>query len=251
MCVVDNLTERTPRLRRRSRRGTDRALLVRQQLAGVEGAVRGRPRHHLRRVRDRRDLAARTSKFYDFPTIPLSTKPVQNPIPFWYPGSPVTAGRHGMNLMWPGPIDQAGVRRLRRDVAQAQGRHASRLDGPNSEPRVGCTMVLAIAPTETRGARHRAPRHDRAAAAGAQRAQARPSRAAGGRVRRRPRPAAQHHGPHGRRHPRRRRHRRPDRGALRRHPRAGPDRLHRAADPDRRHDARRGEAHDGPLHAAR
>ncbi|HWM21415.1 MAG TPA: LLM class flavin-dependent oxidoreductase, partial [Ilumatobacteraceae bacterium] len=53
------------------------------------------------------EISSESSKFYDFPTIPMSTKPVQNPIPFWYPGSPVTAGRHGMNLMWPGPIDQA------------------------------------------------------------------------------------------------------------------------------------------------
>ena len=47
---------RPPRLRRRPRRGADRALLVRQQLAGVEAALRGHPRDHLRRVRDRRDL---------------------------------------------------------------------------------------------------------------------------------------------------------------------------------------------------
>ena len=53
------------------------------------------------------EISSENSKFYDFPTIPMSTKPVQDPIPFWYPGSPVTAGRHGMNLMWPGPIDQA------------------------------------------------------------------------------------------------------------------------------------------------
>ena len=42
---------RPARLRRRPRRRPDRALLVRQQLAGVEGSVRRRARHHLRRLR--------------------------------------------------------------------------------------------------------------------------------------------------------------------------------------------------------
>jgi alkanesulfonate monooxygenase SsuD/methylene tetrahydromethanopterin reductase-like flavin-dependent oxidoreductase (luciferase family) len=94
------------------------------------------------------EISSENSQFYDFPTIPLSTKPFQNPIPFWYPGNPVTAGRHGMNLMWPGPINQQAY-----DVyVEAWHKHKGdtvRLDGPNSEPRVGCTMVLAIAPTET------------------------------------------------------------------------------------------------------
>jgi alkanesulfonate monooxygenase SsuD/methylene tetrahydromethanopterin reductase-like flavin-dependent oxidoreductase (luciferase family) len=93
------------------------------------------------------EISSENSKFYEFPTIPLSTKPVQNPIPFWYPGNPVTAGRHGMNLMWPGPIDQASY-----DVyAEAWHAHkgdTQRVDGPNSAPRVGCTMLLAIAPSE-------------------------------------------------------------------------------------------------------
>jgi alkanesulfonate monooxygenase SsuD/methylene tetrahydromethanopterin reductase-like flavin-dependent oxidoreductase (luciferase family) len=94
------------------------------------------------------EISSENSKYYDFPTIPLSTKPVQSPIPFWYPGNPVTAGRHGHNLMWPGPIDQASY-----DVyVETWHKHKGdtiRLDGPDSEPRVGCTMVLAIAPSET------------------------------------------------------------------------------------------------------
>jgi alkanesulfonate monooxygenase SsuD/methylene tetrahydromethanopterin reductase-like flavin-dependent oxidoreductase (luciferase family) len=94
------------------------------------------------------EISSENSKYYDFPTIPMSTKPVQDPIPFWYPGSPVTAGRHGMNLMWPGPIDQASYDIYVENWNSHKG-DTHRVDGPNSAPRVGCTMVLAIAPTES------------------------------------------------------------------------------------------------------
>jgi alkanesulfonate monooxygenase SsuD/methylene tetrahydromethanopterin reductase-like flavin-dependent oxidoreductase (luciferase family) len=93
------------------------------------------------------EISSENSKYYDFPTIPLSTKPFQNPIPFWYPGQPTTAGRHGMNLIWPGVID----RQTYDLYVETWHRHKGdtmRVDGPDSEPRVGCTMVLAIAPTE-------------------------------------------------------------------------------------------------------
>jgi alkanesulfonate monooxygenase SsuD/methylene tetrahydromethanopterin reductase-like flavin-dependent oxidoreductase (luciferase family) len=93
------------------------------------------------------EISSENSKYYDFPTIPMSTKPVQNPIPFWYPGSPVTAGRHGMNLMWPGPIDQASYDIYVENWNAHKG-DTHRVDGPNAAPRVGCTMILAIAPTE-------------------------------------------------------------------------------------------------------
>jgi alkanesulfonate monooxygenase SsuD/methylene tetrahydromethanopterin reductase-like flavin-dependent oxidoreductase (luciferase family) len=93
------------------------------------------------------EISSENSKYYDFPTMPLSTKPIQNPIPFWYPGNPKTAGRHGLNLMWPGPIDQAAY-----DVyAETWHEHKGdriRMEGPDGAPRVGCTMLLAIAPTE-------------------------------------------------------------------------------------------------------
>jgi alkanesulfonate monooxygenase SsuD/methylene tetrahydromethanopterin reductase-like flavin-dependent oxidoreductase (luciferase family) len=92
-------------------------------------------------------ISSENSKFYDFPTMPMATKPVQNPIPFWYPGSPVTAGRHGMNLMWPGPIDQESYD-VYVETWNAHKGDTHRVDGPKSAPRVGCTMVLAIAPTE-------------------------------------------------------------------------------------------------------
>ena len=93
------------------------------------------------------EISSANSTYYDFPTAPLSTKPFQNPIPFWYPGSPATAGRHGMSLMWPGPIDE-GAYDLYVETWHEHRGETLRLDGPDSRPRVGCTMLLAIAPTE-------------------------------------------------------------------------------------------------------
>jgi alkanesulfonate monooxygenase SsuD/methylene tetrahydromethanopterin reductase-like flavin-dependent oxidoreductase (luciferase family) len=53
-----------------------------------------------------------------------------------------------MSLMWPGPIDRSAY-----DVYfEAWNEHKGdtlRVDGPNARPRVGCTMILAIAPTES------------------------------------------------------------------------------------------------------
>ena len=93
------------------------------------------------------EISSENSKYYDFPTMPMATMPVQNPIPFWYPGSPVTAGRHGMNLMWPGPIDQASYDIYAENWYAHQG-DTHRVEGPDAAPRVGCTMLLTIAPTE-------------------------------------------------------------------------------------------------------
>jgi alkanesulfonate monooxygenase SsuD/methylene tetrahydromethanopterin reductase-like flavin-dependent oxidoreductase (luciferase family) len=93
------------------------------------------------------EISSDQSRFYDFPTMPLSTRPLQERIPFWYPGSPVTAGRHGMSLMWPGKISEAAFEQY----LQAWHGHKDdviRFDGPDSEPRVGYSMLLAIAPTE-------------------------------------------------------------------------------------------------------
>jgi alkanesulfonate monooxygenase SsuD/methylene tetrahydromethanopterin reductase-like flavin-dependent oxidoreductase (luciferase family) len=93
------------------------------------------------------EISSEGSAYHEFPPAPLATKPVQDPIPFWYPGNPAVAGRHGMSLMWPGPIDQQAY-----DVyVEAWERHRGdtlRVDGSDSRPRVGCTMILAIAPTE-------------------------------------------------------------------------------------------------------
>jgi alkanesulfonate monooxygenase SsuD/methylene tetrahydromethanopterin reductase-like flavin-dependent oxidoreductase (luciferase family) len=93
------------------------------------------------------EISSAKSAYHDFPTVPLSTKPVQDPIPFWYPGNPVVAGRHGMSLMWAGPIDQ----RSYDAYVEAWHDHAGdglRLEGPDARPRVACTMLAAIAPTE-------------------------------------------------------------------------------------------------------
>jgi alkanesulfonate monooxygenase SsuD/methylene tetrahydromethanopterin reductase-like flavin-dependent oxidoreductase (luciferase family) len=92
-------------------------------------------------------LSSEGSRFYDFAPVPLWTKPLQERIPFWYPGNPTTAGRHGMSLMWPGKIDQAAYEKY----LQAWDDHKDdpiRLDGPDSKPRVAYTMLLSIAPTE-------------------------------------------------------------------------------------------------------
>src|SRR6204780_1576069 len=53
------------------------------------------------------EISSEGSRFFDFPTMPLAIKPLQDRIPFWYPGSPQTAGRHGMSLLWPGKMDEA------------------------------------------------------------------------------------------------------------------------------------------------
>jgi alkanesulfonate monooxygenase SsuD/methylene tetrahydromethanopterin reductase-like flavin-dependent oxidoreductase (luciferase family) len=94
------------------------------------------------------EISSEGSRFFDFPPMPLSTRPFQERIPFWYPGSPMTAGRHGMSLMWPGKIDEAAYELY----LKAWSDHRDdpiRMDGPGDEPRVGYSMLLAIAPNET------------------------------------------------------------------------------------------------------
>ena len=93
------------------------------------------------------EISSEQSRYHDFPPAPLATKPVQDPIPFWYPGNPVTAGRHGMSLMWPGPIDRKTYDLYVENWNEHRGA-TLRVDGPKSRPRVACTMILAIAPTE-------------------------------------------------------------------------------------------------------
>jgi alkanesulfonate monooxygenase SsuD/methylene tetrahydromethanopterin reductase-like flavin-dependent oxidoreductase (luciferase family) len=94
-------------------------------------------------------VSSENSRFYDFGPMPLYTKPYQDTIPFWYPGNPVTAGAHGMSLMWPGPIDE----RAHEAYLEAWGAHKGgriRLEGPGGEPRVGISMMLAITDDEER-----------------------------------------------------------------------------------------------------
>jgi len=94
------------------------------------------------------EISSEGSKFYDFRTMPMATPPVQEHIPFWYPGNPVTAGRFGLNLMWPGPVPQE-VFDLYRESWYAHKDDDVRLDGPDAQPRVGCTMLIAIAEDES------------------------------------------------------------------------------------------------------
>jgi len=94
------------------------------------------------------EISSEDSKFYNFRTMPMSTLPVQEHIPFWYPGNPVNAGRFGLNLMWPGPVPKE-VFDLYVESWHAHAGDPIRLDGPDAEPRVGCTMLLAIADDES------------------------------------------------------------------------------------------------------
>jgi alkanesulfonate monooxygenase SsuD/methylene tetrahydromethanopterin reductase-like flavin-dependent oxidoreductase (luciferase family) len=93
------------------------------------------------------EISSAGSVYHDFPTVPLATKPLQDPIPFWYPGSPVVAGRHGMSLMCAGAVTESVRDAYLESWEQHEG-GTLRLDGPNSRPRIGCAFVAAIAPTE-------------------------------------------------------------------------------------------------------
>ena len=46
----------------------------------------------IRRALRTGEISAEGSKYYNFRTMPMATLPVQQHIPFWYPGNPVTAG---------------------------------------------------------------------------------------------------------------------------------------------------------------
>lgn len=89
------------------------------------------------------EVSSEESTYYDFRTMPMATLPVQEHIPFWYPGSPATAGRLGMRLMFPGPIPKDAYD-LYVETWHAHADDPIRLDAPGDEPTVGCTMVIAI-----------------------------------------------------------------------------------------------------------
>ena len=121
----------------------------------------GHARDHLRRIRDRRDLEREQRVSTTSRPCRSPTKPLQEPIPFWYPGNPVTAGpsRHEPDVARPDRPAPPTTSTSRRGTST--GRHDPAWKGRSSEPRVGCTMLLAIAPTEDGGTRHRPARHGR------------------------------------------------------------------------------------------
>jgi alkanesulfonate monooxygenase SsuD/methylene tetrahydromethanopterin reductase-like flavin-dependent oxidoreductase (luciferase family) len=93
------------------------------------------------------EISSEGSPYHDFPTVPLSTKPLQDSIPFWYPGNPAVAGRHGMSLMWPGPLPQEIYETYLESWENHKG-DSLRVDAPGSRPRVGITVLVALGPTE-------------------------------------------------------------------------------------------------------
>ena len=101
----------------------------------------------IRRALGSGEISSEHSRFFEFPTMPMATRPHQDRIPFWYPGSPQTAGQHGMSLMWPGKVSESAYEHYLRAWEEHKG-DPVRFDGPDSRPRVGYSMLLVIAPTE-------------------------------------------------------------------------------------------------------
>lgn len=79
-------------------------------------------------------------QFYDIPpcTLPFGVKQQPNP-PFWYPGNPVTAGKYGMSLMWPGPIP-AAAHEAYLEAWDKYRDEEVRFDAPGATPRVGTAL---------------------------------------------------------------------------------------------------------------
>ena len=95
------------------------------------------------------EISSEDSQYYNFRTMPMSTRPAQDHIPFWYPGSPGTAGKFGLNLMWPGPIDEASYE-LYCDTWYANAGNDVRMEAPGAAPKVASTMVVAIDEDESK-----------------------------------------------------------------------------------------------------
>lgn len=147
LCVLDNLTD--GRLEFGVGRGV--APIEHYWFGGEWPEASGRFEDALRilcRALRTGEVSAEGSKYYQFRAMPIATRPVQSHIPFWYPGNPVTAGKFGMDLMWPGPIPKA-VYDQYVEAWQLHKDDAVRMEAPGAEPRVGCTLVLAIAESES------------------------------------------------------------------------------------------------------
>ena len=247
MCVVDNLTNGRLEFGVGRGVGAGRALLVRQQLAELHGTLRGRARDHLPCAAKRRDQR----RGLEVLLLPHDADgdaagPAAHPV--------LVSGQSGDR----GPVrtqpDVAGAdrRRVVRACTSTPGTRTERRD-PSRRARTpshasGCTMLLAIAETETK-ALEVAERGDEGPdAAHARRS---PLGRRDARVRRPPMPRSDRcatssltsttrSGPAPARPE-------ADPRSLRRDPRRGSHRLHRAPDPGRRHDVRRGQAHDGRV----
>jgi alkanesulfonate monooxygenase SsuD/methylene tetrahydromethanopterin reductase-like flavin-dependent oxidoreductase (luciferase family) len=84
-------------------------------------------------------------KHYDFPPIDVNMAPYQHPNPpFWYPGNAITAGKYGLNLVWPGPIVQETYDLYVRTWDEYADSEV-RADAPGANPRVGTTEAKEIA----------------------------------------------------------------------------------------------------------
>ena len=131
--------------------------------------------------------------------------------------------------MWPGPIDQAS-HDLYVETWHAHAGDTHRVDGPNAVLRVGCTMILAIAPTEDEALGIVLTGMDGSCVEPTTCTSTTtwwcPKKSATPRS-----DVARDHGSHGGCHSIRRRDCRADQGSLRRDPGARPHRLHRAAAP--------------------
>ena len=117
-------------------RGRSRGSASRTRSAS--SATRSRP------ARSRAPAAPTTTS----PTAPLATKPLQDPIPFWYPGQPGHGRppRHEPDVRRRSPAGH--LRRLRRELGAAPRRTRSGSRARDGRPRVGLTLILAIAPSE-------------------------------------------------------------------------------------------------------
>ena len=88
------------------------------------------------------------AKHYHFPPIDVSMAPYQRPNPpLWYPGNPVTAGKFGMNLMWPGPIPSEAYEVYVQNWNDLAGGPV-RADAPGARPRVGIVELIVVSHDE-------------------------------------------------------------------------------------------------------
>ncbi len=91
-----------------------------------------------------------TGPHYEFPAIDVTLAPFQKPNPpFWYPGNPVTAGKFGLSLLWPGPIP-ADAYELYVKTWEDNAGGPVRAEAPGAKPRVGTTMMMIVDESEAK-----------------------------------------------------------------------------------------------------